>query len=122
MQYLIHAANVIYLASYFCRDALRLRIFAIIAALCLIPYLYYRPQPLIGAVCWNAFFALLNGVWVARLWFERRRRRVVNAGFEAEVISRVQTATFTVTRMGAGLELEPALSHLSHGSNAARPQ
>jgi len=72
MEALIHSANAIYLVSYVMRDILWLRIFTVIAALCLILYFYYLPEPLLTPVYWNILFVTLNVFWISRLLLERR--------------------------------------------------
>lgn len=72
MEILIHSANVIYLISYLMRDILWLRLFTIVAALCLIFYFYFLPEPLLTPVYWNVLFVSLNVFWVTRLFLERR--------------------------------------------------
>ncbi len=72
MEALIHTANVIYLVSYVMRDILWLRIFTVIAAVCLILYFYFLPEPLLTPVYWNILFIALNFFWIARLLHERR--------------------------------------------------
>ena len=72
MEPLIHIANVLYLTSYLMRDILWLRIFTVIAAGCLIMYLYFRPDPLMTAIYWNLVFTMLNLYWITRLLLERR--------------------------------------------------
>ena len=42
---LIHAANVLYIFAFMVRDILWLRILTVVAAACLIPYFYFRPEP-----------------------------------------------------------------------------
>ena len=72
MDYLINITNILYLFSYLVRDILWLRIMTVIAASCLIPYFYFRPDPLIIAICWNLLFTSLNIFWIGRLLVERR--------------------------------------------------
>ena len=72
MDYLINIANILYLFSYLVRDILWLRILTVIAASCLIPYFYFRPDPLIIAIYWNLLFTGLNIFWIARLLYERK--------------------------------------------------
>ena len=72
MDYLINIANILYLFSYLVRDILWLRILTVIAASCLIPYFYFRPDPLIIAIYWNLLFTSLNIFWIGRLLIERR--------------------------------------------------
>lgn len=75
MEALVYIANVLYLASYFMQDILRLRALTITAATCLVVYFYSRPEPLMTVVCWNLFFVALNVVQIVRLAAARRRRR-----------------------------------------------
>ena len=42
LELLIHAANVLYLFAFLVRDILWLRILTVVAALCLVPYFYFR--------------------------------------------------------------------------------
>lgn len=72
MDTLIHTANVLYLVSYTVRDILWLRVFTVIAALCLVAYFLTRPEPLLTAVYWNLVFTALNIYWIVRLLAERR--------------------------------------------------
>ena len=72
MEYLIHIANVLYLFSYSMRDILWLRVLTVAAACFLLPYFYYRPDPLYPAIFWNLVFMTLNVYWICRLLLERR--------------------------------------------------
>lgn len=72
MEALVHAAYVLYLLSYLMRDILWLRVFTVIAAVCLVVYFYWRPDPLLTAISWNLVFVVLNLYWIVRLLFERR--------------------------------------------------
>lgn len=72
IDYLIHAANLLYLFAYLVRDILWLRILTVVAAFCLIPYFYFRPEPLMTPIYWNLVFTALNAFWVVRLLLERR--------------------------------------------------
>ena len=72
MEYLIHIANVLYLFSYSMRDILWLRVLTVAAACFLLPYFYYRPDPLYPAIFWNLVFMTLNVYWIFRLLLERR--------------------------------------------------
>ena len=69
---LIHAANVLYLFAFMVRDILWFRILAVVAAACLIPYFYFRPEPLMASIYWNLAFTALNVYWICRLLLERR--------------------------------------------------
>ena len=79
MDTLIHAANVLYLVSYFTRDILWLRVFTVIAASCLAGYFYFGFISLLPAVYWNLVFIVLNLYWIVRLIFERWRVRLNEA-------------------------------------------
>lgn len=72
MEALVYIANLLYLASYFTQDILRLRALTITAAICLVAYFYLRPEPLMTVVCWNLFFVALNVIQIARLLLARR--------------------------------------------------
>ena len=72
MEYLIHIANVLYLFSYLVREILWLRVLTVIAASLLIPYFYFRPDPLTTAIYWNLLFTGLNIFWIVRLLIERK--------------------------------------------------
>lgn len=69
---LIHAANILYLLAFMVRGILWLRIFTVVAAFCLIPYFYFRPEPLMVPIYWNLLFTSLNIFWITRLLLERR--------------------------------------------------
>jgi hypothetical protein len=69
---LVHAANVLYLVAFMVRDILWFRILAVVAAVCLISYLYSRPDPLMASVYWNLLFTAVNVYWIGRLLLERR--------------------------------------------------
>ena len=68
----ITVANLLYLFSYSVRDILWLRILTVIGSLCLLPYYYLQPEPLMVPIYWNLVFAAINLYWIARLLFERR--------------------------------------------------
>jgi hypothetical protein len=69
---LIHTANVLYLFAFLVRDILWLRILTVVAASCLVPYFYFRPEPLLAPIYWNLAFTALNIFWIVRLLLERR--------------------------------------------------
>lgn len=69
---LAHAANVLYLFALMLRDILWFRTFAVIASAFLIPYFYFRPEPLMASIYWNLGFTALNIYWICRLLLERR--------------------------------------------------
>ena len=75
MEALIYIANMLYLASYFVQDILRLRALTITAAMCLTGYFYLQPEPLMTVVWWNLFFVALNAFQISRVLTRRRARR-----------------------------------------------
>ena len=82
METLVYIANVLYLASYFVQDMLRLRVLTVFAAACLIGYFYLQPAPMMTVVYWNLFFVALNIVQIGRIVATGRTGR----GAVAEVI------------------------------------
>jgi len=73
MEHLVTAANGLFIASYFVRNLLVLRAFSLSGATCLLVYFYTLEVPLMHLVYWNAFYCVLNAVWVLRLLYERHR-------------------------------------------------
>lgn len=71
MEPLLNIANLLYLAAYFVRDVLWLRLLSFVGASCLMLYFYAQPQPFMQVVYWNLAFAGLNLYWIARLALER---------------------------------------------------
>lgn len=72
METFLHAANILYLFSYLVRDILWLRMLTVVAATSLLPFFYFRPEPLMPAIYWNVLFTALNIYWIIRLLLERR--------------------------------------------------
>lgn len=70
MQYLVHVANVLFLASYLVRDILWLRVLTVVAILSLVPY--YLANQLYAPIAWNAVFIGINLAQLRRLLLERR--------------------------------------------------
>ncbi len=103
MDYLVHIANLLYLASYLMRDLIRLRVLTVVAAFCLIPYFYLQPTPLTAPICWNLFFIALNVGWIVRLVREKTRQLVgvcKASSLAASTVDCGRTAAFSVVRMG----------------------
>jgi hypothetical protein len=101
MEALIHGANVLYLVSYLMRDILWLRIFTVVAAVCLIGYFYFRVDPLMTAIYWNLLFVALNGFWICRLVLERRPVQLTD---EQEQLCRLVFHTISPREMLAMLK------------------
>jgi hypothetical protein len=76
MESLVYMANGMYLASYFMKDMLHLRILTVTAALCLVAYFYFRPEPMMTVVCWNLFFVALNVFQIIRIVASRTETNV----------------------------------------------
>lgn len=74
MDLLIYLANTLYLAAYFVRDMLLLRLFSLLAALSLVGYFATRTEVLAEVIAWNLVFATLNVVQLVRLAGPRTRR------------------------------------------------
>jgi hypothetical protein len=77
MEFMIYVANGMYVASYFMKDILRLRILSVLAASCLIAYFYCRAEPMMTVVYWNLFFVGVNTFQVARIFWTRVPARTV---------------------------------------------
>jgi len=67
MEYLINAANALYLVAYFARDMRWLRALTIVAAGLLAAYFFLLPDPVMTAVYWNLLFGALNAWQLLRL-------------------------------------------------------
>ncbi len=74
MNYFVHIANVLFLASYLVRDILWLRFLTIVAGSALLPY--YFANELYAPIAWNAVFIAINIAQVRVLLLERRPVRM----------------------------------------------
>jgi uncharacterized membrane protein len=72
MELLVSAANLLFVASYFVSDLLKLRLLTVTASACLASYFAALPQPLPSVVAWNIFFVALNVLQILRLLRARR--------------------------------------------------
>lgn len=72
MEWLLHIANVLYLASYSVKDIMALRVLTVVAASCLLPYFFFQPEPLMAAIAWNVLFTVMNLYRIVLLYRERR--------------------------------------------------
>ncbi|MEM7313295.1 MAG: cyclic nucleotide-binding domain-containing protein, partial [Planctomycetota bacterium] len=69
----LNTANVIYVLSYGVRDVLWLRILAVLAMLCLIPYyLWGTEEILFQCIFWQAIFIAINVGWIYYLIKQRQ--------------------------------------------------
>src|ERR1700761_7599050 len=73
---LIHVANVLYLFAYMVRDVLWLRILTVAGAICLMPFYYFRAEPLMATLYWTLLFTALNLYWIVRLLVERAPKKL----------------------------------------------
>jgi hypothetical protein len=67
-----HVANALFLASYLVKDILWLRVFAVVASLCLLWVSLGGSTPSYEAAAWNALFLAINIVRIVMLIRERR--------------------------------------------------
>lgn len=73
MSWLMHLANVLFLASYAVRDILWLRVLTVLASLTLIAWFAAGgPAPEWSGIAWQSVFLAINGLRLARLIAERR--------------------------------------------------
>lgn len=72
MEILLHIANILYLFSYSVKDIMALRVLTVVAASCLLPYFYFRSDPLYAAIAWNMLFNVINIYRIATLYAERK--------------------------------------------------
>ncbi len=68
----LNIANCLSLASYIVKDILVLRLLTIVAAIIVLPYILFRPEPLYTALCWNGLFQAVNIYRVVLLLKERK--------------------------------------------------
>ncbi|TNC60303.1 hypothetical protein [Rubellimicrobium roseum] len=60
MDFLINAANVLFMLGYFTTNMLRLRLLSVVATACVLVYFYSQPEPMMTVVAWNLVFLVLN--------------------------------------------------------------
>ena len=121
---LIHAANVLYLFAFMVRDILWFRILAVVAAMCLISYFFFQPDPLMASIYWNLVFTAVNTYWICRLLLERRplalsaaERKLCELVFRTmtprEMITLLKLATWESAKVGeCFVERDTPLSRL----------
>lgn len=76
MQLLIHAANLLFLASYLVRDILKLRVLSLVAGFFLLAFYCLDKEIVWAAIGWNVVFSAINGYQIRRLLLERRPVRL----------------------------------------------
>ena len=72
IDYLVHFSNVMLLVSYSVRDILKLRWFAVAAALTNMPYFLLQPTVLWPPILWAGVFTAINLYQISRIYLERR--------------------------------------------------
>lgn len=72
MDLLVFVANLLFVATYFTSNLLRLRLLSVIASACLAVYFATLPQPMPTVLGWNLFFVALNLLQITRLLAARR--------------------------------------------------
>jgi hypothetical protein len=73
----IHAANLLYLASFLGRDVLTLRALTCAGLALGLVFFTCRPEPLYGPAFWHVAFLIINGVQIGRIVRERREAGVL---------------------------------------------
>ncbi len=69
---LVHLTYLLYLFSYLVRDILKLRTLAVIAALNVMLYFYFLPEPLWKPIAWNVLFVGVNLYQITALLRQRK--------------------------------------------------
>jgi Popeye protein conserved region len=72
IDYLVHFSNVLLLVSYSVRDILKLRWFAVAAALTNMPYFLLQHTVLWPPILWAGVFTAINLYQISRIYLERR--------------------------------------------------
>jgi CRP-like cAMP-binding protein len=67
-----NAGNLIYVAAYWVKDILWLRILSIAGSLIGIPYYLFQPEPLWPPIFWTLVFVSINSVRAWQIYLERR--------------------------------------------------
>ncbi len=73
VQFCIHVANALYLASYLTRDMLWLRVLTCAGLGLGVVFFSCQPAPLYGPAAWHVLFLAINALQIWRLVLERRR-------------------------------------------------
>ena len=96
MDIFIHVANILYLFSYLVRDILWLRMLTVVAISCLMPFFYYRPEPLMAPIYWNLAFTAIN---LYRIYFLLLERKPVQLKEEEQQLYRMVFRTLKPREM-----------------------
>jgi hypothetical protein len=76
MNFLINAANILFVLGYFTTDMLRLRLLSVVATSCVVAYFYSQPDPMMNVVVWNLVFLVLNLIQIVQMLRPRWSRLV----------------------------------------------
>lgn len=68
----LNTGNLIFVAAYWVKDILWLRILAIVGSLVGLPYFLLQPEPLWASVFWTAVFVSIHLVRAWQIYLERR--------------------------------------------------
>jgi Popeye protein conserved region len=69
---LVNLANFAFLLAFSVRDVLKLRILSLASDVMILPYYYFRHEPLWPSIFWGVAFIVINGVRIVTLILERR--------------------------------------------------
>jgi Popeye protein conserved region len=69
---LVNLSNFVLLLAFSVRDVLKLRILSLASDVMIIPYFYFRHEPLWPSIIWGVAFIIINGVRTVTLILERR--------------------------------------------------
>lgn len=69
---LVNLANLVFLLALSVRDVLKLRILSLAADVLILPYYYFRHEPLWTPIFWGVAFIIVNGVQIAILALDKR--------------------------------------------------
>jgi hypothetical protein len=123
MNYWIHVANLLYLASYVVKDILWLRLLTVVAGILLLPYYIMQPVPLWPAIAWSGVFLLVNIVQIKILLLERRPIRLApdEQRLYELVLQNLSPRQFArLLRLGHWEDLGPSDRVIEHGKPLSR--
>ena len=69
---LVYLSNLALLLAFSVRDVLTLRILSLVSDIVILPYDYFRHEPLWPSIFWGVAFIIVNGIRVVTLTLERR--------------------------------------------------
>jgi hypothetical protein len=69
---LVNLSNFAFLLAFSVRDVLKLRILSLASDVMILPYYYFRHEPLWPSIFWGVAFIIINGARIVTLILERR--------------------------------------------------